>query len=176
MIDQAYEPEDVRYSVRGIQNDSVKTPSLRLAHLLAHLAECGVHQAFDHMNTANRLDPKWLATLDRVVTHASDAGLSVIIDEHDANACSDDPNACDLKLTAFWQQIGARYRAAPTSVLFELLNEPHGNLDADRENALLLQIPPVVRATTPHRTLVIRPANWNSLSKIGHPEAVVERP
>lgn len=125
-----------------------------------------VLQAFDHMDARNRLDPKWLATLDRVVRQASDAGLSVIIDEHDFNKCSDDPDACAPKLKAFWQQIGDRYRGAPRSVLFELLNEPHGKLDADRWNALLAQIIPVVRASNPKRTLVIGPTNWNSLGKL----------
>nr|AGU11488.1 Cellulase [uncultured organism] len=125
-----------------------------------------VLQAFDHMDAQNRLDPKWLATLDRVVRQASDAGLSVIIDEHDFNKCSDDPDACAPKLKAFWQQIGDRYRGAPRSVLFELLNEPHGKLDADRWNALLAQIIPVVRASNPKRTLVIGPTNWNSLGKL----------
>lgn len=125
-----------------------------------------VLQAFEHMDAANRLNPEWLATLDRVVKQASDAGLSVIIDEHDFNACSDDPDACAPKLKAFWQQIGERYRTAPKSVLFELLNEPHGKLDADRWNALLAQILPVVRASNPRRTLVIGPTNWNSLSKL----------
>ena len=125
-----------------------------------------VLQAFDHMDANNRLDPKWLATLDRVIRQASAAGLSVIIDEHDFNTCSDDPEACLPKLKAFWQQLGTRYRGAPNSVLFELLNEPHGKLDADHWNALLAQIIPVVRATNPTRTLVIGPTNWNSLGKL----------
>lgn len=72
-----------------------------------------VLQAFAHMDAANRLNPRWLATLDRVLKQATDAGLSVIIDEHDFNLCSDAPDACAAKLTAFWQQIGERYRSAP---------------------------------------------------------------
>ena len=110
-----------------------------------------VLQAFSHMDAENRLDPQWLATLDRVVRQAHAAGLSVIIDEHDFNACSDDPAACLPKLTAFWQQIGTRFKDAPDSVLFELLNEPHGKLDAAQWNLLLTQIIPVVRATNPRR-------------------------
>lgn len=125
-----------------------------------------VLQAFRHMDADNRLDPKWLATLDRVMRQAHAAGLSVIIDEHDFNACSDDPIVCRTKLTAFWQQIGERYRKAPDSVLFELLNEPHGKLDGAQWNMLLARIIPVVRATNPRRTLVIGPTNWNSLGKL----------
>lgn len=125
-----------------------------------------VLQSFAHMDAANRLDPQWLATLDRVIRQATDAGLSVIVDEHDFDTCSADPDRCEPRLTAFWQQIGARYRHAPDSVLFELLNEPHAKLDADRWNAMIAHLLPVVRATNPQRTLVIGPTNWNSLSKL----------
>lgn len=125
-----------------------------------------VLQAFDHMDTQNRLDPAWLTTLDRVVKQATDAGLGVIVDEHDFNTCSDDPDACEPRLAAFWQQIGQRYRTAPDTVLFELLNEPHGKLDAARWNAMIARLVPLVRATNPHRTLVIGPTQWNSAARL----------
>lgn len=125
-----------------------------------------VLQAFSHMDAANRLDPRWLATLDRIVAQATAAHLSVIIDEHDFNKCSDDPDACEPKLIAFWRQVGARYRAAPDTVLFELLNEPHGKLDAARWNAMLTRLIPIVRATNPRRTLVIGGTHWNSIDAL----------
>jgi endoglucanase len=125
-----------------------------------------VLQAFDHMDAQNRLDPRWLRTLDWVVKEASAAGLSVILDEHDFNKCSDAPDACEPKLVAFWTQVGERYRTAPDTVLFELLNEPNGKLDAARWNAMLNRLTPVVRASNPGRTLVIGPTRWNNLEEL----------
>ncbi|MDR6787677.1 endoglucanase [Sphingomonas sp. BE138] len=125
-----------------------------------------VLQSFDHMDAQNRLDPRWLATLDRVVKEATAAGLGVILDEHDFNRCSEAPDACEPKLLAFWEQIGARYRDAPDTVLFELLNEPHAPLDAARWNAMLARLIPAVRATNPRRTLVIGPTRWNNLEEL----------
>jgi endoglucanase len=125
-----------------------------------------VLQSFGHMDAQNRLDPQWLATLDRVVREASAAGLSIIIDEHDFNACSKAPDACEPKLIAFWTQIGERSRDAPQSVLFELLNEPHAPLDDARWNAMLRTLIPVVRSTNPDRTLVIGPSRWNNLEEL----------
>jgi endoglucanase len=122
--------------------------------------------AFRHMDANNQLDPKWLATLDWVVREASAAHLTVILDEHDFDSCSASPEACEPKLIAFWQQIGARYKDAPNSVLFELLNEPHGPLDAAHWNALLAKLIPVVRATNPNRTLVIGPTRWNNFEEL----------
>ncbi|WP_419810042.1 glycoside hydrolase family 5 protein [Sphingomonas sp.] len=125
-----------------------------------------VLQSFAHMDGRNRLDPTWLATLDRLIGQATAAGLSVIVDEHDFDICSDDPDTCEPKLQAFWRQIGARYRNQPATVLFELLNEPHGKLDAARWNAMLARLIPIVRATNPDRTLVIGPTDWNNLARL----------
>lgn len=122
--------------------------------------------AFDHMDAADRLDPRWLETLDGVVKGATDAGLGVVIDMHDFVRCSADPDACEPKLVAFWTQIAERYRDAPDSVLFELLNEPHEKLDARRWNAMLARLVPVIRATNPRRTLVIGPTRWNNLEEL----------
>lgn len=126
-----------------------------------------VLQSFDHMDAHDTLDPQWLAMLDRVIDQATAAGLSVIVDEHDFNHCADDAAACETKLTAFWRQVGTRYKDRPGSVLFELLNEPHGALDAAHWNALLAKLIPIVRATNPTRTLVIGPTQWNSLTQLG---------
>jgi endoglucanase len=120
-------------------------------------------QAFPHMDEAGRLDPDWLGTLDRVVDAALAAGLNVILDEHDFQACGAAAQACRMKLLAFWRQVAPRYRQRPDSVLFELLNEPNKALDPGTWNALLADLIAEIRKTNPARTLVVGPANWNSI-------------
>jgi endoglucanase len=122
--------------------------------------------AFKHMNADNQLSPAFLDRLDWIVKNATAAGLSVIIDEHDFNACSDNVETCRAKLSAFWNQVAPRYRDAPPSVLFELLNEPHAKLDADTWNALYPEILAIVRQTNPTRRVIIGPTQWNSRSKL----------
>ena len=121
-----------------------------------------VLQAFAHMDAQNRLNPQWLTTLDMVVREARRAGLNVILDEHDFNPCSDDPVACRPKLIAFWEQIATRYAGQPDTVLFELLNEPHGKLNGEAWNVLAADVLAVVRRTNPTRTVIIGPTGWNS--------------
>lgn len=125
-----------------------------------------VLQSFGHMDAQNRLDAQWLGTLDALIAAATAEKLTVILDEHDFDLCSADPVACEPRLTAFWRQIGERYRAAPDTVLFELLNEPHGSLDAATWNGLLARLVPVIRSTNPRRTLVIGPTRWNNLDEL----------
>ena len=125
-----------------------------------------VLQSFDHMDAHNRLPQKWMDTLDWAINGATRARLNVIIDEHDFDKCSADPAACHDKLIAFWRQVATHLRKRGDNVLFELLNEPHEQLDAARWNDLLKELIPLVRKTNPTRTLVIGPTQWNSLKQL----------
>ena len=122
--------------------------------------------AFQHMDADNRIDPKWLERLDWVVREAGEAGLGVILDEHDFDACAKDLPACRVKLPAFWRQVAPRYRNAPASVAFELLNEPHGPLDAATWNAFYPELLRIVRESNPTRTVVIGPTRWNNFAEL----------
>ena len=122
--------------------------------------------AFRHMDAQNRVDPKWLERLDWVVREATEAGLGVILDEHDFDACAKHLPACRVKLPAFWRQVAPRYRNAPRSVAFELLNEPYGPLDAATWNAFHRELLAIVRETNPTRTVVIGPTRWNNFREL----------
>jgi endoglucanase len=122
--------------------------------------------AFRHMDGKNQLKPAFFERLDWIVKNATAAGLSVILDEHDFNACAHDVETCRTRLSAFWTQVAPRYRDAPPTVLFELLNEPHAKLDADTWNALFPEILAIVRQTNPTRRIVIGPTQWNSREKL----------
>jgi len=122
--------------------------------------------AFRHMDSKNQLSPAFFARLDWIVKNATAAGLSLILDEHDFNACADNVENCRTRLSAFWTQVAPRYRDAPPTVLFELLNEPHDKLDADTWNALFPEILAIVRQTNPTRQVIIGPTQWNSREKL----------
>ncbi len=119
-------------------------------------------QAFDHLNKEGELDPHWLATLDHQVNGALDAGLNVIIDEHDFNVCAQSALACELRLALFWRQIGRRYAHASNRVIFEILNEPNGQLNDAVWNKILAIELAEIRKTNPTRNVIIGPASWNS--------------
>lgn len=123
-------------------------------------------QAFRHMDAQDRLEPQWLTKLDDVVREAQKAGLGVILDEHDFNACSQDVDTCRSKLLAFWREVAPRYANTPRNVAFELLNEPHDKLNGDVWNGLLAQALDVVRQSNPTRIVVVGPTHWNSLADL----------
>jgi len=123
-------------------------------------------QAFRHMDARDKLDPAWLMKLEDVVREAQKAGLGVILDEHDFDACSNDLNMCRTRLGAFWTQVAPRFANSPRNVAFELLNEPHAQLDAGNWNSLFPQVLAIVRASNPTRIVVVGPTSWNSLKEL----------
>jgi endoglucanase len=118
--------------------------------------------AFRALDARNKLDPRWLNRLDWVVATARKHGLNVIIDEHDFDECSKDVPACMPKLTAVWAQLAERYRNEPNTVIFELLNEPHGQFDAATWNASFPQVLAMMRKTNPTRNVIVGGVQWNS--------------
>jgi len=121
----------------------------------------------NHLGAYGVIDPKWLAKLDWVVAEAEKHRLNIILDEHDFEDCSEmKPADCAAMLSTVWRQLGARYKTAPNSVIFELLNEPHDNLNGDAWNKVVAQLVPVVRATNPTRNLIIGPTHWNGIDDL----------
>lgn len=118
--------------------------------------------SFPFLDKNDKLDPAWLNRLDWVIATAGKHGLNVIVDEHDFEACSKDVSACRPKLKAIWTQLAERYRNEPNSVIFELLNEPHGQFDAATWNATIAEVLPVVRHANPERNVIVGGVRWNS--------------
>ena len=110
------------------------------------------------------INPDFLSRVDWVVAQAEKAGLTCILDDHNDDALMKDPDAHAARFVAIWKQVAEHYKDAPPSILFELLNEPNGKLDAPKWNALLAKTLAVVRVTNSARTIVVGPVRWNSIS------------
>jgi endoglucanase len=123
-------------------------------------------QAFSRMNAQNQLDAAWLTTLDWVVKNALAAKLTIILDEHDYAPLGKDLAANKPKLLAFWQQIAERYKDQPHTVIFEILNEPNGQLDAPAWNALLKECLAIIRKTNPTRNVIIGPGSYSNVNAL----------
>lgn len=121
-----------------------------------------VLNAFGHMDQYYVLEAAWLQRLDMMMRTALDAGLTVILDEHDFVDCPKDVVSCTSKLNAFWAQVAPRYKNMPNKVVFEIMNEPNGAFTPELWNAQIKQTLPIIRATNPVRNVIIGPGSWNS--------------
>jgi len=59
-----------------------------------------------------------------------------------------------------WKQIALRYQKQPKSLMFELLNEPNGQLDDERWQEAFPQLVKAIRGN-PDRIILIGPAYSN---------------
>jgi endoglucanase len=120
-----------------------------------------------HADTAPpyAIDPAFLARVRHAVTLASAAKLNVLLDMHHYDAMMRDPDAEAPRFFALWRQVAQAFADAPSSVWFELLNEPNDKLTNDRLGALYAPALAAIRATNPKRPVIVGP-EWNNLDKM----------
>lgn len=111
--------------------------------------------------------PEFFAMVDGVVDEALKNDLAVIINFHHYEDLYADPDAELPRFRALWEQVAERYRDRPAQVVFELLNEPHGELSHERWQAMFPELLAVVRASNPDRAVIIGPGNWNNVDALG---------
>lgn len=113
-----------------------------------------------------RIDPAFFERVDGVLRLAARHGLGVILDMHHYAQMMLEPQPERERFLAVWRQVAEHYRDAPATVMFELLNEPNRELTRERWNEALAALLPVVRASNPHRTLIVGGGDWNSAAAL----------
>jgi endoglucanase len=108
------------------------------------------------------IDPEFFARVDGAVKLALEHKLAIVLDMHHYTGMMSDPEGERARFLSLWQQVAEHYRDAPATVLFEVLNEPHDRLTQSKWNDALAAVLPVIRASNPHRTLIVGGADWNS--------------
>ena len=100
--------------------------------------------------------------VDHVVNVALNAGLNVIINIHHFDELISDPTGKREKFFALWRQISEHYKDAPDNLLFEVLNEPNGNVEPYWTDLMTNAIK-IIREKNPTRIIIIGGINWNSI-------------
>lgn len=118
---------------------------------------------FKFMGEGNLLDETVLRRLDAVIEEVLARKLIPILDEHDTHVCQRDVSECTEKLKAFWTQIAARYAGKYPKLVFEVLNEPGGQMASTAWNALLNECLGIIRATNPRRTVIAAVLNVDDM-------------
>lgn len=149
------DPAQARFQMRHLQ--AIRDGGFDHVRLNLH--------AFEHMDANGQLPASWFKQLDEVLAASLNAGLQVIIDQHNFMDCAKVIDTCRSKLKAFWRQVAPRYKDAPDGVLFEILNEPNGAADP-LWNDILAENLQIIRETSPKRRVVVGPKFWNSMDHL----------
>ena len=108
------------------------------------------------------IDPDFFARIDEIVGWALERDLAIIVDFHHYEELMTDPQNHEDRFLGISKQVAEHYRDYPSSVLFELLNEPNARLDALLWNQYLAEALVVVRESNPTRDVVIGSVSWNA--------------
>ena len=116
------------------------------------------------------IDPNFFKRVDHAVNSALSRNLALVINVQNYFEFYRDPNSLKPKFLAIWEQIADHYKAYPNTLIFEILNEPQGNIGLGEWNALIKETLAVVRKTNPNRMVVIGPASFNAFPDLRYLE------
>jgi endoglucanase len=108
------------------------------------------------------VDPAFFARVDEVVNWALGQNLAVIIDFHHYEEMASDPQGHKERFLGIWQQVAEHYKDSPSTVLFELLNEPNGELNAELWNQYAAEVLAIIRESNPARDVILGAVNLNA--------------
>jgi endoglucanase len=109
------------------------------------------------------IDDRFAQRVDWAIDQALDNKLNIIVNIHHYDDMFTDPDKHLPRLIGLWNQIAKRYKNRPASVYFEMLNEPHDKLTAEKWNAIIPKVLAVMRKTNPTRPVLIGPVEWNAV-------------
>lgn len=126
-----------------------------------------------------RIDPVFLARVDRYVAEAMRRDLQVILNVHHFDEFNSRPDAEEARLKAIWTQLSRYFKGRDAGLIFELLNEPHFEavtldngrvVDQDyshptgiaRMNRINRQLSRLIRADHPDRWIVMGSSQWGN--------------
>jgi endoglucanase len=109
------------------------------------------------------IDDEFLARVTWVVDEALATGLRVVLNVHHYQEIFTDPDGERERFLALWQQLATHFSDRPGGLLFEVLNEPHDSLTAERWNTLFPEALAVIRETNPDREVVVGTAEWGGI-------------
>ncbi|PIT03517.1 cellulase [Bradyrhizobium nitroreducens] len=118
---------------------------------------------FKFMGPGDRLDEAVLKRLDVVIEEVLARNLIPVLDEHDTDTCQRDVAGCAEKLKAFWTQIAGRYAGRYPTLVFEVLNEPGGQMTSTSWNTLLNECLGIIRTSNPGRTVIAAVLNVDDM-------------
>lgn len=114
------------------------------------------------------IDETFFQRVDWAIDQAVSRNLRIIINDHHHDELNNDPTGEEARALAIWEQISTRYQNKPLSVVFEVLNEPHGvyNTQPELWDAYLRSAIAKIRETNPKRKIMGGPVFWNNALRI----------
>jgi len=113
------------------------------------------------------IDATFLDRIDWVVEKTLEQGMIAVINMHHYEEIFEDPEAHKNRFKHIWAQIAEHYKEYNEKLIFEILNEPHDQINSTRIwNAYFPEILDTIRVSNPERNVIVGPGSWNSIHEI----------
>lgn len=112
--------------------------------------------------------PVFLERIKTVVDEALKNDLQIIINMHHHEELLADPEGQKPRFLAQWKQIAEYFKDYSDYLLFEILNEPNGNLTTTMWNSFVADAVKVIRESNPDRTILVGTANWGGIDGLSY--------
>lgn len=109
------------------------------------------------------INATFLNRIKQVVDSALNNKLLAIINMHHHDALFENPDGQKERFLAQWRQISAFFKDYPDSLVFEILNEPNGNLTAEKWNVFAADALATIREDNLGRIVLIGAPEWGGL-------------
>jgi aryl-phospho-beta-D-glucosidase BglC (GH1 family) len=119
-------------------------------------------------NSPYTINPDFLDRIQLVVDTALKYKLHIIVNMHHHEALYEDPAGQKDRFLSQWDQIANHFQDYPDSLLFEVMNEPHGNLTPVLWNEYFADALAVIRNTNPTRMVLMGTAEYGGLGGVVH--------
>lgn len=135
---------------------------------------------FDHVRLPIRWEPEersmaeppytisetFLERIKTVVDKALEQDLIIIINMHHHEELYANPEGQKERFLSQWSQIAEYFKDYPPELLFEVLNEPHGELSPGLWNTFFADALEAIRTTNPKRVVLMGTASYGGLSGV----------
>jgi len=112
------------------------------------------------------IDPTFLARVKTVAGWGTSRGLAIVINAHHEGWLKDNYAANITRFESLWAQIAAAFQDTPSTLAFEILNEPQGAMTDADVNDVNARILAIIRRTNPTRVVIIGANSYNSMYKL----------
>ncbi len=110
--------------------------------------------------------PSFLERIQQVVDSAVKHNLYIIVNMHHHDVLFENPVGQKERFLSQWSQIANHFKDYPENLLFEVLNEPHGNLSPGLWNEFFADALAEIRITNPTRVVLLGVAEFGGLGGI----------
>lgn len=117
-------------------------------------------------NSPYTIDKSFLDRVETVVDWSLSRGFVTVINSHHDTWIMDNYNQNIERFEKIWEQIAERFKGKSENLVFEILNEPHGNITDSQINDMNKRILKIIRKTNPTRNVIIGAGYWNSYNAL----------